>query len=136
MGIMLDTKDIKKITTLGRNDYKQKTLESVVHLAQLVNQVLIKKHRYSCGLESLEISTNKWSYRGIEQPNPKAHGFFNSPDGQNGEFYWALRDAGFAHHFRMAEYHWGVRMGKIILTYTEGDVDIFEEPVGYKSPNS
>lgn len=133
---MLETKDIKKITTLGRNDYKQKTLESVVHLAQLVNQVLVKKYRYSCGLESLEISTGKWLYRGIEQPNPKARGFFNSPDGQNGAFYYALRDAGFQHHFYMAEYHWGVRMGDVILTYTEGDIDVFERPETYQHPKS
>jgi len=130
---MLEINEVKRIV----KNYKTTpvTVEGVARIAEQVSKLVERRYRYSCGLEEFRF-TEKWSYNFVEQPNAKIYGFFNSPDGQNGEFYWALRDVGFAHHFRMAEYHWGVRMGKIILTYTEGDVDVFEEPVGYKSPKS
>lgn len=135
---MLNETQIKRAGVIATRSEKNgdSPVLQAVEIAKAVSLMVQKRHRYFCGLESLEISDSKWSYRGVEQPNPKARGFFLSPDSQNGEFYWMLRAAGFQHHFRMAEYHWGVRKGNIILTYTEGDVDVFEEPVGYKSPKS
>ena len=133
---MLKPKDIKRINAMikavGEPNH---TVGTVVEIARAVSTLIEQNHRYSCGLET-GILANRWSFKGVEQPNVKASGFFNSPDSQNGEFYYALKKVGLRHHFYNAEYHWGVRLGKIILTYTEGDVDVFEEPVGYKSPKT
>lgn len=127
---MLKQSEIKKTLKLIKGG---ETVWNICEIATAVSKILEKNHRYSCGLESLEVKDGKWSYNGIEQPNQKAGGFFESPDGQNGEFYYALKDVGMEHHFFNAEYHWGVRKGNIILTYTEGDIDVFERPVGYTS---
>ena len=93
------------------------TVGTVVAIAIAVSKIVEKRHRYSCGIERLEV-----------QENGKGVGFFNSPDYQNSEFYDALREAGFGPHFRKAPYHWGVRKGNIILTYTEGDLAVYVEP--------
>lgn len=132
---MLNEKKIEHFRKVVKAIGADHTVGTMITVAQEVSKLIEKDHRYACGLET-GIVEGRWSYKGIEQPNTKASGFFNSPDGQNGEFYYALKQVGCLHHFYMAEYHWGVRLGKIILTYTEGDIDIFEEPVGYKAPKS
>ncbi len=114
---MIEEKDIKAFKHFSQKWLDKNTVEYVVAAAHFVSKLIEKRHRYSCGIEQLEIGENG-----------KAIGFFNSPDSQNGEFYYALRDVGFGHHFRMAEYHWGVRKGNIILTYTEGDLAVYVEP--------
>ena len=131
---MLEIKQVKQaLKSLAQ--VQEVSVESVVNIAKIVSREVAKKHRYNCGIDTLEISDSKWFYKGIEQPNPKARGFFESPDGQNGEFYYSLKDVGFTHHFYMAEYYWGVKKGNVILTYTEGDLDVFERPIGnYQSP--
>lgn len=126
---MLNEKDIKKTLKLIS---KNETVFAIGEIATAVSKILEKSYKYSCGLTHLD-GGHKWSHNGIKQPTTKASGFFESPDGQNGEFYYALKDIGMEHHFFNAEYHWGVRKGNIILTYTEGDIDIFERPVGYTS---
>jgi len=129
---MLTIPQVKKVVKLIPKE--NHTVETVCEIAKKVSTIIERNHRYSCGLEKLDI-TGPWSYKKMPQPNPKASGFFESPDGQNGEFYYALLDVGFEHHFRNAEYHWGVRKGNIILTNTEGDIDVFERPIrDYKSP--
>ena len=120
---MIEEKDIKHVAGLIQAIRANETVGAVVALAQKVSKLVEKRHRYACGIERLEVNE---SGKGV--------GFFLSPDGQNGEFYYALLDVGFRHHFRVAEYHWGVRLGKIILTYTEGDLAVFVEPEGYKAP--
>ena len=129
---MLNIPQVKKILPATKKD---QTVESVCKIIETVSEMINRKYRYGCGITELSVSNTSWSYKGVDQPNDKATGFFESPDGQNGEFYYALLDVGFSHHFRNAEYHWGVRMGNIIVSYTEGDIDVFEKPSNdYKSP--
>lgn len=114
---MLEIKDIKKaLSVLSKTEKGQEVdVAIVIKVAKAVSQILEKRHRYTCGIESLEINENG---NGV--------GFFLSPDGQNGEFYYALIDVGFRRHFYQAEYHWGVRKGDIVLTYTEGDLSVYK----------
>lgn len=122
---MLDPKDIKAFSHFSKKWLNRDTVEYAVAAALFISKLVEKRHRYSCGIERLEINE---SGKGV--------GFFNSPDSQNGEFYYALCELVFRNHFRVAEYYWGVRLGnsKILLTYTEGDIAVFVEPEGYKPP--
>lgn len=58
----------------------------------------------------------------------KWRGFFLSPDGQNGELYYALRQLGYVTRKYDAEYYWSVREKDTdwVIAYTEGDVDIYQ----------
>jgi hypothetical protein len=122
---MTEISEMKRIAKLVDAIKVNETVGAVVAVAEAVSKVVEKRHRYNCGLERLEVGESG-----------KAYGFFNSPDGQNGEYFSALKEVGFRHHFYQAEYYWGVRLGnsKIILTYTEGDIAIFVEPVSYQAP--
>jgi hypothetical protein len=109
---------VKEIVSVMKAIEGNHTVGTIVGLAVAVsNKIIEPRHRYSCGVERLEVGENG-----------KAIGFFNSPDGQNGEFFRALLSVGCQRHFYKAEYHWGVRKGNIILTYTEGDLAVYVEP--------
>jgi hypothetical protein len=71
-----------------------------------------KNHRYNCGLlESTEgIGIGDF--------------FFESPDGQNGELYYKLKELGWRHSMYKAEYYWRVSKNGLFLTYCEGDISI------------
>ncbi|UOF78925.1 hypothetical protein [Caudoviricetes sp.] len=120
---MLDIKEVKKVIHLQEKFIDPTTIYFVIAAAEMISKFIEKRHRYTCGLEEIKVT---------EQG--KAFGFFQSPDGQNGEFFYALIDAGFRRHFYQAEYYWAVAKGDIILQYTEGDISIFKKPEGYKAP--
>lgn len=73
-----------------------------------------KRHRYICGL----VSEEKKEGLGI------GDFFFESPDGQNAELYYALREKGWINSGYNAPYSWGVSKNGVKITYTEGDISI------------
>jgi hypothetical protein len=81
-----------------------------------VDEIIKSKHRYSCGFE----------YEGgillASITDEKARLFFNSPDGQNGELYYALRNLGYHNARYTANYDWKVFKDGAEISYVEGDV--------------
>lgn len=81
------------------------------------NKIIQKRTRYNCGLimDAYEkgLISNQTRY------------FFESPDGQNGELYSELRKLGYSDAGYNAEYYWKVSKDDYIISYTEGDIDIY-----------
>lgn len=77
------------------------------------DRVIKKSHRYVCGL------TEKFDGK-----DERADFFFESPDGQNGELYYLLKDIGWKHRKYDAQYYWIVYKNDFEICYTEGDVYI------------
>jgi len=92
-------------------------IHSAAHQLMCASTEIQKNAGYACGVEYLRLSEDKMMYSG----------FFLSPDYQNDELYCALKmlpgwqSAGYA-----AAYHWKVRNGNIYISYTEGDLSIYE----------
>ena len=76
---MLTEKDIKSFKHFSEKWLDKETVEYVVAAAEHVSRLLEKQYRYACGLEGINI---------LESGNGR--GFFNSPDGQNGAYYYVL----------------------------------------------
>lgn len=71
-----------------------------------------RRHRYHCGLAD-EKTTRELGCGDL---------FFESPDWQNSELYYALRELGWINSGYKAPYHWGVSRGGIKISFVEGDV--------------
>ncbi len=96
---------------------EQKTLDDILSILENANSNIIKNHNYSCGLEYVEKSKDE----------DRAVGFFESPDAQNGELYYALIEAKGRRSKHEADYYWRVRIGDYFIGYTEGDISVFHK---------
>ena len=92
------------------------TLEKAGMDLRTANQKIIKNHRYDCGLAPDEVKDSIGC----------GDFFFESPDGQNGELYQALRELKWLHSVYKAEYYWKVRKDNIMISYVEGDIYVRE----------
>ena len=101
-------------------------MENLIKLLLKANGIIKKRHRYHCGLEDEETAKTLQSDTGVHKD--RARFFFLSPDGQNGELYQELRKLGLINAGYSAEYYWKLRERGTgwFLTYTEGDIDIFQ----------
>ena len=90
-------------------------MNRIIDLLNTADKAIKAKHRYFCGLE-----------KPAEAGGERLRVFFQSPDGQNGELYYALRELGLVDAGYNAPYHWKLREYGTgwFLTYTEGDVDV------------
>lgn len=80
------------------------------------NKIIIKRHRYFCGLVSDEVKGEIGC----------ADLFFQSPDGQCGELYTELLKLGYKHKMYQAEYYWKVyKLAGATISYSEGDISIY-----------
>lgn len=89
-------------------------MEQAIQDLKTANRVIKKRHRYNCGLMDEDRT------EGIKES--RADFFFESPDGQNGELYYELRNMGWRNSGYNAEYYWGVSKDGFHIQYTEGDV--------------
>ncbi len=94
---------------------KTKVADAVEKL-EYCNRQIQARHRYHCGIEEIRYNDE----------GTKATTFFLSPDGQNGELFYELCRNGFQKAGYGAEYFWKVRNGDVYISYTEGDVSIYE----------
>lgn len=94
-------------------------MEKMIEKLNHVDQIIKKRHRYHCGLETTAVPSGL-----------RMRVFFLSPDGQNGELYYELRNNGLSHSKYTAEYHWKLRdpNSNWVLSFSEGDIDIYQEP--------
>ena len=101
-------------------------MENLIALLKKADTIIKKRHRYSCGLVADPVAQGLQGDSGIKED--RARFFFESPDGQNGELYYVLRELGLVNAGYVAEYHWKLREKGTgwFLTYTEGDVDIYQ----------
>lgn len=81
------------------------------------DKIIKKRHRYACGLETDDANLK----------DGRASFFFNSPDSQNGELYYELKNLGWRHSKFEAEYYWTLKKDKYVLTYCEGDLYLKKE---------
>lgn len=101
-------------------------MQKMIDLLWKADGKIKRKHRYPCGLETETLAGELQSNTGVHAD--RARYFFSSPDGQNGELYYALRALGLESAGYNAEYYWKLRDPKTgwMLSYTEGDVDIYQ----------
>jgi len=52
--------------------------------------------------------------------------FFESPDGQNGQLYYELRELGWSQGGFDAPYHWKIVKNGVMIQFTEGDIYVKE----------
>ncbi len=105
-------------------------MQKAIDALNKADRTIKKRHRYQCGLERPAVKGVSVDSFGISTDSvvpERLRTFFLSPDGQNGELYYALRGLGFSHAKRDAEYYWVVRDHKTgwCISYTEGDVEIY-----------
>ncbi len=84
----------------------------LVHASMMIEV----RHNYACGLEV----ENDEQRNDIEPTT--THFFFNSPDGQNGELFYRLREQGYRSSGYNAPYNWAVSKNGVRISYTEGDI--------------
>lgn len=104
-------------------------MQNAIDALNTADKIIKKRHRYTCGLEAPAVAgTSRDSFgEASESPKDRMRTFFLSPDGQNGELYYELLKLGFRHSKYDAEYYWKVRNAEgWLITYTEGDVDIYK----------
>jgi len=99
---------------------KDTTIISATFDLMTANRLVTKNHKYSCGVD---IDIEK------EFKDERADFFFNSPDRQDGELYYALKKLGWLNKKYEAPYYWQVRRDKVIISYTEGDIYINYEKI-------
>jgi len=91
------------------------TINDAIKLLKEADRKIKKAHRYACGLEE---------ERAEDLKDERATFFFNSPDGQNGELFYKLKELGFRTSGYNAQYDWGVSKDGVKIKYTEGDIYI------------
>lgn len=87
-------------------------MKTAINDLMKANKKVTSKTRYSCGIME--------SPEGIKED--RAQFFFESPDGQDYEFFAALRGLGWADAGFNAPYYWNVIKDGIKISYVEGDV--------------
>lgn len=92
------------------------TIKDATAELHIANAIIIKRHRYACGIEPNEYA------EGLK--DDRARFFFSSPDGQNGELFYELRNLGWRNSGYNAEYFWKVSKDGVFINYTEGDIYI------------
>lgn len=100
----------------GASPLTIKYMQSIINDLIEADKLIKAQSNYSCGLENKETAK--------EIKDDKASFFFNSPDGQNGALYYALKSLGFKHSMYEAEYYWRVSKDGYTISYTEGDIYI------------
>jgi hypothetical protein len=98
-------------------DTKNFTVGRGIKSLKEVNDQIKVDYDYSNGLD--------------DEPKMNADGivtaFYVSPDYQNERLYYTLIQDGWRNAGYNAPYYWKVRRGKVVLTYTEGDISIYED---------
>lgn len=98
----------QQINTMKISDVKQDLLAA--------NKLVRARANYMCGLTDLKFREDERGYRG----------FFSSPDRQDSELYYALLKMKYRSSGYNAPYHWKVSKGNIFISYTEGDIGIYQ----------
>jgi len=85
-----------------------------IEALQQADRKIKRAHRYTCGLvDDAQAETLK---------SGSAYFFFESPDGQNGELFYALKELGYRASGYTAPYDWAVSKDGVRIKYTEGDI--------------
>jgi hypothetical protein len=91
-------------------------MDTILSDIQKANKKVIGHYRYKCGIAPSDIANTL--------KDSKARFFFESPDGQNYEFYMALMDLGYKEKFFKAPYYWEIEKDGFSVNYVEGDLYI------------
>lgn len=78
------------------------------------NDIIQSRTNYSCGLD------HEW-----RDGTTSSTSFFNSPDGQNGQLFYELKNLGYRNSGYSAEHSWKVSKDGIAIAYSEGDISIY-----------
>lgn len=100
-------------TSHSRKNTMTQIQQSIKDL-KTISDDLMERAGYRCGVESI-----KMTGRGFKT-------FFLSPDRQDGSLYLTLIKMKYRHKKFDAPYHWQVERGGVIISYTEGDVEIYK----------
>lgn len=100
-----------------------KELNQALDEVRNIDRKIRRQYRYTCGIETLEPTEGK---------DDHYHGFFLSPDYQRADLMMELQKAGWRITHHEADYYWKAQKWnahspvRIIFTYTEGDIELYE----------
>jgi len=91
-------------------------LTMALHELKIANDIVKSKHSYDCGLTGKERYFKGYIYL-----------FFESPNYQNEELFYLLRMNGWRSAGFAAPYHWNVKKQGVFISYSEGDISIYNK---------